>query len=199
MPRLNAEQRLNHRQRIVDAAWHCVAGTGYCDLRVEDICAEAGVSKSSFYLYFKRKQDVLFALLDDDATMLEDRVRATIMSNRPGLARLRLFAEVMLADHEDHARMQVRADLWAETFCERAVRDRFVERLERRRQLLTEALEQGIKSGGYGGGLPASTLARLILAIVDGLTFHAAAEPRSMQWANVRRGVDRLLAGLAAA
>lgn len=199
MPRLSAEQRENHRQRIVDAAWRCVARTGYCALRVEDICSEAAVSKGSFYLYFQRKDDVLYALIEEDAAAIEARIQAVMLSNRPGIDRLRLFAQTMLADHDDRGRMQVRADLWAEMFCERAVRDRFVEHLDRRRQLLSEAIEAGMGTGEYDSGVPAETLARLILAIVDGLTLHAAAEPRSMRWALVRQGVDGLLAGLRAA
>ena len=199
MPRLSPEQRENHRQRIVTAAWRCVARTGYCDLRVDDVCAEAAVSKGSFYLYFKRKDDVLFALLEQDAAAIEERIRAVMLSNRPGIDRLRLFAQTMLADHDDKGRMQVRADLWAELFCEKAVRERFVEHLDRRRRLLSDAIEAGMRTGEYDGGVPAETLARILLAIVDGLMLHAAAEPRSMRWTYLRQGVDGLLAGLRAA
>ena len=154
MPRLSPEQRENHRQRIVTAAWRCVARTGYCDLRVDDVCAEAAVSKGSFYLYFKRKDDVLFALLEQDAAAIEERIRAVMLSNRPGIDRLRLFAQTMLADHDDKGRMQVRADLWAELFCEKAVRERFVEHLDRRRRLLSDAIEAGMRTGEYDGGVP---------------------------------------------
>ncbi len=199
MPRLSAEQRLNHRQRIVDAAWRCVARTGYSALRVDDICHEAAVSKGSFYIYFKRKDDVLFALLDEDAAALEQRIHSVLLANRPGIDRLRLFAQTMLADHDDQGRMQVRADLWAEMFCDKEVRDRFVEHLDRRRRLLSVAISEGIKTGEFDGGVPAETLARIVLAIVDGLMFHSAAEPRTMRWAKLRDGVDGLLAGLRAA
>jgi TetR/AcrR family transcriptional repressor of uid operon len=199
MPRLSAEQRQNHRQRIVDAAWSCVARTGYCDLRVEDICAQAGVSKGSFYLYFKRKDDVLIALLEEDAAKIEQRIRSVVLGNRPGIDRLRLFAQTMLADHDNQGRMQVRADLWAEMFCEKTVRDRFVEHLDRRRRLLSEAISEGIATGEFDGGVPAETLARILLATVDGLMLHAAAAPKSMRWPKLRQGVDGLLAGLRAA
>ena len=199
MPRLSAEQRQTHRQRIVDAAWRCVSRTGYCDLRVDDICAEAGVSKGSFYLYFKRKNDVLFALLEEDAAEIEERVRSVALANRPGIDRLRLFAQTMLADHNDQGRMQVRADLWAEMFCEKDVRTRFVEHLDQRRRLLSDAIKEGIETGEFDGGVPAETLARILLAIVDGLMLHAAASPESMRWAKLRQGVDGMLAGLRAA
>jgi len=43
------------------------------------------------------------------------------------------------------------------------------------------------------------TLAILILAIVDGLMLHAAAEPKSMRWHTIRVGVDAMLRGLRSA
>jgi len=199
MPRLSAKQRLKHRQRIVDAAWRCVARTGYRDLRVEDVCAEAGVGKGSFYLYFKRKDDVLIALLDQDARALEERITTLMQTNRPGLDRMRRFAQTMLTDHGDQASMQVRADLWALALSDQGVRQRFTAHLEVRRALLGKALAEGVATREFGIGIPIETLAILILAIVDGLMLHAAAEPKSMRWHTIRVGVDAMLRGLRSA
>lgn len=199
MPRLSAAQRLNHRQRIVDAAWRCVARAGYRELRVQDVCTEAGVSKGSFYLYFKRKDAVLLALLEEDAALLEQRITSVMKTNKPGIDRLRRFAQMMLADHGDPARMQVRADLWAVVLSDRYVRREFAERLNARRALLSRALAEGIATGEHKGGLSEDTLALMILALVDGLMLHAAAEPKSMRWETIRGGVDGMLAGLRSA
>lgn len=199
MPRLSAEQRLNHRRRIVDAAWRCVARTGYRELRVEDICAEASVGKGSFYLYFERKDDVLLALLEDDAALMEERITSVLRSERPGVDRLRAFAQTMLAGRGDAARMQVRADLWAVVLSDEAARRRFAERLNARRALLSAAVAEGIATGEFAGGLSAETLAQMVLAIVDGLMLHAAAEPETMRWESIRGGVDALIAGLRSA
>lgn len=196
MPRLSAEQRLGHRQRIVDAAWRCVARTGVGDFRVEDICADAGVSKGSFYLYFERKEDILFALLDQDATELEHRVTRVMASERPGIDRLRHLAQTMLSDNGQQARLQVRVELWALGISHPILRRRFAARLKTRRSLLSTALTEGIDGGGYATGSVAEPLARIVLAIMDGLMLQAAAEDRAMKWAPVRDAIDAVLEGL---
>ncbi len=68
MPRLAAETKVARRQQLIDAAWRCVADRGFQSLTVDEVCAEAGVSKGAFYLYFESKQDLLLGLLEDEAT-----------------------------------------------------------------------------------------------------------------------------------
>lgn len=199
MSRLSAEQREIHRRRIIDAAARCIAKNGFGELRVEDICAEAAVSKGAFYLYFDRKEDVLFALLDEDATAIEARLRTVMRTHEPGVDRLRQFAKALLVDDQDARRVQSRADVWAQLLCERSVRRRFAAHLERRRVLLGEAIAEGIRTGDYGTDVAPETLARIVLAIVDGLMLHAAVEPAGVRWASVRQGIDGLIAGLNAA
>ena len=40
------------------------------------MCAEAGLSKGSFYGYFETKQDLAYTLVDDEARMLEEAALA---------------------------------------------------------------------------------------------------------------------------
>lgn len=74
MPKLRPETRVERRQELVEAAWRCAAVRGFGDLTVDDVCAEAGVSKGAFYGYFEQKHDLLLALLDDDAAALDDEL-----------------------------------------------------------------------------------------------------------------------------
>ncbi|MGH7876565.1 MAG: TetR/AcrR family transcriptional regulator, partial [Candidatus Dormibacteraceae bacterium] len=67
MPKLAAATRAERRTQLIQAAWRCAARKGYRDMTVDDVCTEAGVSKGAFYGYFHQKQDLLVALLDDDA------------------------------------------------------------------------------------------------------------------------------------
>ena len=47
------------RRKIMDAAEKLIAERGFDNVTVDEITAEAGVSKGSFYTYFKRKEDVV--------------------------------------------------------------------------------------------------------------------------------------------
>ena len=47
------------RRKIMEASEKLIAARGFDNVTVDEITAEAGVSKGSFYTYFKRKEDVV--------------------------------------------------------------------------------------------------------------------------------------------
>lgn len=186
------------RYEILDAAWRCAGRKGYRDTTVDDVCAEAGVSKGTFYGYFDSKQDLLLGLLDDDAGAV-DQVLDELDKKRLGCReRLSRFSREMLQRGEDPAHVQVRVDLWNAMTTTPAVRERFAQATEQRRQVLRGWIEDGVRSGEILE-VPSNALASLVLAVADGLLLHNALEPRAFRWPNIRRAVDVLLDGLTAA
>ena len=198
MPRLRPETRVERRQLLVDAAWRCAAIRGFRDLTVDDVCAEAGVSKGAFYGYFDHKQDLLLALLEDDAATLDRELARITETSSSGVARVRRFAQAMIARGDDAARVQVRADLWADLLTEEPVRQRLAEANRRRRELVRAWIEEGVSSGELAA-IPANALASMLLALADGLMLHGALDPGAFRWRNIRRALDVLLAGIEAA
>jgi AcrR family transcriptional regulator len=197
MPKLRPETRSERRQQIVDAAWRCAAQRGFRDLTVDDVCAEAGVSKGAFYGYFEQKQDLLFALLADGVSVLDRELDRITVTSSSGIERIRRFAQATLARGEDPALVQVRADLWAQLLTEDPVRHRLAELTQRRRELVRSWIEQGIADDELVE-IPANALASLLLALADGLILHGALDPGAFRWPNIRRAVDVLLEGIQA-
>jgi AcrR family transcriptional regulator len=197
MPKLRPETRIERRQLLVDAAWRCAAVRGFADLTVDDVCAEAGVSKGAFYGYFEHKQDLLLALLEDDSAALDAELEAITTASSSGVQRVRLFARAMLARGDDPARVQVRADLWADLLTEEVVRERLAAVTARRRQLVRGWIEEAIASGELVA-IPANALASILLALTDGLMLHGALDPGGFRWPNIRRAIDVMLEGIAA-
>lgn len=62
------------KEQIIDAATHVFARSGYAKARMDDIAKETGVSKGTLYWYFKNKDAILLAILDN----LLDRELAAI-------------------------------------------------------------------------------------------------------------------------
>lgn len=168
---------------------------GFSDLTVDDVCAEAGVSKGAFYGYFEQKQDLLLALLDDDAAALDRELERITSGSPSGVQRVRRFTEAMLARGEDAARVQVRADLWSVLLTEATVRRRLARVMQRRRALVRSWIEEAVASGELAE-IPANALASILLALADGLVLHRALDPNAFQWRNISRAIDVLLAGV---
>lgn len=197
MPKISPETRIERRQSLIDAAWRCAAVRGFRELTVDDVCAQAGASKGAFYGYFKQKHDLLLALLEDDGAAVDLELERIAAQSVSGVQRLRRFAQVMLARGDDPARVQVRADLWAELLTDEGVRSRLAEDTQRRRVLVRSWIEEAVQ-GGELVEIPANALASILLALSDGLMLHGALDPGGFRWRNIQRAIDTMLAGIEA-
>jgi AcrR family transcriptional regulator len=194
VPKLEAAVKEQRRQHLIDAAWRCVSRGGYRSLSVDDVCTEAGLSKGAFYTYFDQKQDLLLALLDDDAAGLSDVV-ANAAEQSNGVEQIRRFVAAVVDRGSDSAAVQLRADLWAEIAADDALRDRFMEAMQQRRARLAGLITEATTAGELVE-VPANALAAVFLALGDGLMLHRALDPSGFRWSNVRRAIDALLEGL---
>src|SRR5262249_31059891 len=77
------------RHRILDAAERLLARLGYQKTTVDDIAAEAAISKRTIYLYFPSKEEIALVTVDRIAERLNERLRALANEARPAGARLR--------------------------------------------------------------------------------------------------------------
>ncbi|SEK58478.1 DNA-binding transcriptional regulator, AcrR family [Rhodococcus maanshanensis] len=62
---LRAEQKRATRARLLESAWGLFAVKGYAAVTVDDIAAEVGCSRATFYLHFPGKVDILMALAQE--------------------------------------------------------------------------------------------------------------------------------------
>lgn len=60
----NAMQHHQSKAKLLDATIRIVRTKGYNATRIEDVCAEAGVTKGSFFHHFKSKDDLAVAALE---------------------------------------------------------------------------------------------------------------------------------------
>lgn len=54
------------KQRILEGLRTCLADTLFNDIAISDLCAQAGISKKTFYNHYPSKQDLVPALLEED-------------------------------------------------------------------------------------------------------------------------------------
>lgn len=63
MPKLNQDAMRQRRQNIVDAAMRQFEKSGFGAASVDDICAEAGISKGALYTHFASKEAIMLAAI----------------------------------------------------------------------------------------------------------------------------------------
>ena len=68
------------KMKLVKTALELFKDTGFFDINVEDITKKAGVSKGTFYTYFKRKEDIVleisrapFSEIAEELAMMKDK------------------------------------------------------------------------------------------------------------------------------
>lgn len=71
------------RKKILDKAWELFRKNGHEETKVEDITRELGVSKGSFYTYFKTKDEVLYEILERIKKENEERISKINVNQEP--------------------------------------------------------------------------------------------------------------------
>lgn len=133
-------QELALRERITDAAEKLLADRSFSELQVKDICKEAGISRQTFYRYYRDKYEILqwsflhiceSALFEIGRTMgWEEATHSTINQI---VARKQLY----MKGYQDSRNYQS-----ISAFGHRMVRENMTETLTKHKKLLlTEELE----------------------------------------------------------
>jgi TetR/AcrR family transcriptional repressor of nem operon len=91
-------QQHESKTKLLDATLRVVRAKGYTATRIEDVCAEAGLTKGSFFHHFKSKEDLaLSAVAHWDATTAAFFAGATYHEAADPLSRLIAYIELRKA------------------------------------------------------------------------------------------------------
>ncbi len=89
------------RRKLLKAARRVFARDGFDAARIEDIAAEAGHTRGAFYANFDTKEDLFFALLEQEATKRLIELRAALERCEPVAERMRAVREFYLERAND--------------------------------------------------------------------------------------------------
>jgi AcrR family transcriptional regulator len=197
MPRPN----VSHERipQILQAATAVFARLGFQQARMDDVAAEAGVSKGTLYLYFASKDDIIAALMRE---LFEGEVALLCASlEKPGTVAERLQA---LTDRvgSDLERMRTLLPM-AWEFYAVAARQASVRAFSREyfracREALVRLVEDGIASGELRAVDPEAA-ALAIAALYEGLLILWVTDPEVVHpETQGEAAIQLLLAGMAA-
>jgi AcrR family transcriptional regulator len=189
-------------QEIVRAALHLFASRGYAATRLDDVAAQAGVSKGTLYLYFANKEALFRAVVTEAVVPNLDAAEQMIAANQGSSADMlrrfvQIFGQVLQTEVAGVAKLIIAeaqnfpeiARFYADTVVKRGMR------------LIAGVLERGIERGEFRKFDPTTTL-----PLVIGPFLLVALWPRSLgphmdiqfdPQAVLTQHVEMLLRGLA--
>ncbi len=179
MPKVTEEHREARRQQILEAALTCFADNGFHQTSIQDICNEAGLSPGAVYLYFSSKEDIIEASWQRDRQARANRFE---MAQREGNT-LQVLDELIdvyakrLNQPDTDTSRRIQVQLFAEAlrnpWIKETTRRTWGDILERLERIIKRAQEQG----EINPDLDAIAVARLFLAMHDGLVLQKTIDP----------------------
>lgn len=86
---LKAKKKRNfRREKIIDAAIDIIFECGFHKASIRDISDRLGITKAAIYYYFKRKEDILFNIIDEATKELLFIFKSSISENKDPIENL---------------------------------------------------------------------------------------------------------------
>lgn len=185
------------RRQLIDATMTAIGRRGYANTTLTHVAGEAGLSPGIVNFYFKTKEQLLQATLeqlgDEYAAFLREQL------DRAGSSPAARLGAMIEADFDPRVftleKVSVWYAFWAEAHAQPSYRA-LVSRMEA--QYYTEAVElcrQLIEAGGYTGIEP-DAVASGLNAMIDGFWFDFLIDPKEFDREAAKRTCRMFLAGL---
>jgi AcrR family transcriptional regulator len=176
VPKITDAKRESRRQQILDAALRCFSRDGFHATTTADIVRESGVSQGTLYLYFATKDDIIVALADD-RHQGEAVVNALAQSERDPAAGLAVLFEIYGGSLADPQRADVRRvgiQGWAEALRNPVIKQSVTSGLAAVRREIVRIIARGQAAGQFRQDADPEAMARMLVAIFQGLMLQAA-------------------------
>jgi AcrR family transcriptional regulator len=181
--------------QIIRATIRCLARSGFSQLTMKRLAAEAGVSQGALHYYFKDKRAILAAAAEHVMNDLDSRAAAEATGARDGKARLKAIIRACLSvATQDREFWTVFMALWGETFHDGTLASINKQTYRRARQSIARVIERGIAEGHFRP-IDVADASAMVLAVVDGISLQLTFERRLMPVATAERLCEELLLG----
>jgi len=195
MPRPDVSEE--RRPQIIAAARQVFIRKGYRKTTMPDVAREAGLSVGGVYWYFKSKDEIVAAILDQCFQDDLEALKILLDSAASASARVRSFVVRYAETYSNYEWLNpIGIQFYAEAIHDPTVRLFIQKYLAHYRQALVTLIEQGIQRGEFRPVAPVDT-ANALLGLEEGLALLIVADPEGVDWKkSFQTGVEILLAGL---
>ncbi|WP_410876173.1 TetR/AcrR family transcriptional regulator [Nocardia sp. A7] len=171
-PRIRTPRR-EVRKAVLAAAMSEFAGKGFAGTTIDAIADAAGFTKGAVYSNFGSKDDLFFALLDQQIAHRIDAVTALARAagTQPTMKALGELLTRGLLDNRDWQTLFT--EYWLRAMRDETVRERFVEH----RRAVRVAIEDAIRHLEIESDLDPAAMTVLVLALNSGMSIEEFTDP----------------------
>ena len=173
------------RARILEASIKLFSNRGYNAASVDDICAEAGVSKGAFYHHFESKQALFLALLDSWLKTIDNSIEAAKDKTVPEtFMQITEAFPYIFESAGDHLPMFL--EFWLQASRDEEIWQASIAPYRRYHKYFTSLIKKGVDEGSFVEVNP-EIASRLIVSMAMGLLLQSLLDPKGAKWAKVAR------------
>jgi AcrR family transcriptional regulator len=164
------------RKAILQAAIPLLADNGYRGASLASIAAAADLTQQGVLHYFRSKEELLLALIQERDR--QDGKRLSALVTEEGLALLDVLEELVRHNQESREDVRLFSTLVAEgASVEHPAHDYFVERYQRIRGRVLRSLREGQEVGEIDPDVDLNALVPAIVGAMDGLQIQWLLDP----------------------
>ncbi|CAN5384247.1 TetR/AcrR family transcriptional regulator [soil metagenome] len=167
-PKVTSQYKTEIREKIVDAAIVTFSKHGYDRTKMDDIAETANLSKGTIYLYFKSKEELFYAISENNIKALKEQLSVLFTKSENLISDSQMF-------YVNFRKASEQSDkVFLETIAESSRNQRLQEMLYHQRikvlDIVTEYLKLQIKKGFFRTDIDIDAIALGLVSLYDGLS-----------------------------
>jgi AcrR family transcriptional regulator len=167
-PKVTSQYKIEIREKIVDAAIVTFSKHGYDRTKMDDIAETANLSKGTIYLYFKSKEELFYAISENNIKALKEQLSVLFTKSEDLISDSQKF-------YVNFRKASEQSDkVFLESIAESSRNQRLQEMLYHQRMkvldIVTEYLKLQIKKGFFRSDIDVDAVAVGLVSLYDGLS-----------------------------